>query len=435
LFASDILEVAAPLLAGATLDEGSRREVAANASDEVRRFFFALEGTAAASQKASVEPAAAFDEDIPSIEEAVARIEQFTRDRAQESPGSDPAPPPAQDDEPLELTEPMPELESRNVQKPALFRWESDSRGLIAWVEGAPRGALIGRALAGHGSEALLAEESRDIVARRAPFADVPLASADPFGGEWRVSGAPAFAPGDGRFIGYRGLARRVDLTPSQRAGAPRAFEGADTLRELIHEIKTPLNAIVGFAEIIDGQYLGPAHRRYRQRAGEILEQARLLLAAIDDLDFAAKLRSGRSRQDGESNLSSIAGRLIDANGDAGGDGMITLKVRGRQLRCSLDPALAERLLQRFVDAVTASAPGERLILELGTAQGRCSASLTRPAIFQGFGSEQLFDTQSVEGGPGVGFALRLVRGLARIAGGDVRVEPQSIVLLLPSRR
>ena len=324
------------------------------------------------------------------------------------------------------------------VHNPALFRWESDSLGLIAWVEGAPRGALIGRVLAGHGGEALLAEQSRDIVARRAPFADVPLASADPFGGEWRVSGAPAFAPGDGRFIGYRGLARRVDLTPSERAGAPRAVEGADTLRELIHEIKTPLNAIVGFAEIIDGQYLGPAHRRYRERASEILEQARLLLAAIDDLDFAAKLQSGRSRADSRSSLSEIAKQLVGTINDAaGGDGAVTLKVRGRELRCSLDPVLAERLLQRFVAAVTANAQGELLTIEIGTAQSRCTASITRPATLRGLGDEQLFDTGSAADGPGIGigFALRLVRGLARIAGGDVRVEPQSIVLLLPSRR
>jgi signal transduction histidine kinase len=61
-----------------------------------------------------------------------------------------------------------------------------------------------------------------------------------------------------------------------------------DSLRELVHEIKTPLNAIMGFAEIIEGQYLGPADRGYRERAAEIWRQARLLLTAIDDLDFAA---------------------------------------------------------------------------------------------------------------------------------------------------
>src|SRR5437763_8919832 len=69
-------------------------------------------------------------------------------------------------------------------------------------------------------------------------------------------------------------------------------LDDQDSLRELVHEIKTPLNAIIGFAEIIDGQYLGPADRGYRQRAAEIVTQARLLVTAIDDLDFAARAHS-----------------------------------------------------------------------------------------------------------------------------------------------
>ena len=79
----------------------------------------------------------------------------------------------------------------------------------------------------------------------------------------------------------------------------PEVLTDPDSLRELVHEIKTPLNAIIGFAEIIEGQYLGPADRGYRDRAAEIVRQARLLLAAIDDLDFAAKVHStlGRTRE------------------------------------------------------------------------------------------------------------------------------------------
>src|SRR5436305_6681365 len=72
------------------------------------------------------------------------------------------------------------------------------------------------------------------------------------------------------------------------------ALADTDSLRELVHEIKTPLNAIMGFAEIIEGQYLGPADRGYRERAAEIGRQARLLLTAIDDLDFAAKVHSSK---------------------------------------------------------------------------------------------------------------------------------------------
>ena len=50
-----------------------------------------------------------------------------------------------------------------------------------------------------------------------------------------------------------------------------------------MHEIKTPLTAIIGFAEIIDGEMFGPAGERYRGRAGEIVSEARRLKALEDE--------------------------------------------------------------------------------------------------------------------------------------------------------
>ena len=70
----------------------------------------------------------------------------------------------------------------------------------------------------------------------------------------------------------------------------------ADSLRQLIHELRTPLNAIIGFAEMIEGQYMGPAAAAYRGRAAEIMEQARGLLGAVDDLDTAARIETRRLR-------------------------------------------------------------------------------------------------------------------------------------------
>ena len=130
----------------------------------------------------------------------------------------------------------------------------------------------------------------------RAPFRDgmLRLGGGGPVAGEWKISGVPAFEPADGRFAGYRGVALREVPAAAEPAREPMPDVLTDpaSLRELVHEIKTPLNAIIGFAEIIEGQYLGPADRGYRERAAEIVRQARLLLTAIDDLDFAAKVHS-----------------------------------------------------------------------------------------------------------------------------------------------
>src|SRR5256885_6359 len=139
----------------------------------------------------------------------------------------------------------------------------------------------------------------------RAPFRDreLTVAGSGALAGQWKISGIPAFEPTDGRFAGYRGVALRE--TPPQTAGEHQSdiFADPDSLRELVHEIKTPLTAIIGFAEIIEGQYLGPADHRYRKRAGEIVTQARMLLRAIDDLDFAAKVHSSADAADRRADL------------------------------------------------------------------------------------------------------------------------------------
>ena len=434
LFASDLLEVAAPILAGANLDAAARAEIVASASDEVRRFFFALEGPASLPDVLELatplpEPGV---EPIPSIGEAVARIEALRQARSDVAPIDEPA-------GPAEGMVPPIQVASPDI---ALFRWESDALGAIAWVEGAPRGALIGRVLAGYPGEALLGDECRDLIARRAPFADMPLASTEPFGGTWQVSGAPAFAPGDGRFIGYRGIARRTDLSPTRRAAAPRVFEGADALREMIHEIKTPLNAIIGFAEIIDGQYLGPAHRRYRQRASDILARSRDLLLAIDDLDFAASLQSGRHAPGEETDFKALFPRLSDelnAYGAARGNGIV-YRLTGRFSRCAMAPDLTERLVRRFLESlIDSTAENERLTVEIAPVSGMCGVRVVRPSTLRDLTDEQLFDPSFA--GPndgrriGLGFAFRLVRGLVRIGGGDLDVDAERFTLRMPARR
>src|SRR5690606_38858461 len=68
----------------------------------------------------------------------------------------------------------------------------------------------------------------------------------------------------------------------------PRALT-PDGVRQMVHELRTPLNAIMGFAEMIERQMLGPAASGYRDRAGDILDEARRLLTAVEDLDTLAR--------------------------------------------------------------------------------------------------------------------------------------------------
>src|SRR5439155_2390895 len=233
----------------------------------------------------------------------------------------------------------------------------------IAWVEGAPRGPLIGRSIARQ-QENDGDRVDADVVrafAIRAPFRDALLrvGGAGPVTGDWKISGVPAFEPSEGRFAGYRGVALRdvpaapVATTPPR--AVPDVLSDPDSLRELVHEIKTPLNAIMGFAEIIEGQYLGPADRGYRERAAEIGRQARLLLTAIDDLDFAAKVHSAKGSAPERVDLAALVDRAARELRDRAGKRGVELGVvpaRG-EVPAAIEPELADRLLFRLFGAVS----------------------------------------------------------------------------------
>ena len=90
-------------------------------------------------------------------------------------------------------------------------------------------------------------------------------------------------------FTGYRGVARRPRA--DERAEPIRiARPAAEAFRAIVHELRTPTNAISGFAEMIEAQVLGPAPDAYRARAAAIRGSTRELLDAIEDVDIAARL-------------------------------------------------------------------------------------------------------------------------------------------------
>jgi hypothetical protein len=434
VFAADRLGVAAPLLAGLQLDAQAAAALRGSASAEVRTFLDSIAPPPAPPpsppepvQPAPEPPVAAQPpaEHVPSISEVVARIERLRSTREKPAAPAAPAASPA--------------------GSPSIFRWECSPSGEIEWVEGAPRGPLVGRSIAAADPD----EGVDDCVERafgiRAPFRDcvLELGEDGPLAGHWVISGVPAFSPSDGRFIGYRGVARRDE--PEElvaEAGYAPAAAGPDhdSLREMIHEIKTPLNAIIGFAEIIDGQYFGPAHSRYRERAAEIVANARSLLEAAEDLDFAARLQSARARPGEGTDLKSFFTTFADTlQSRAARQGVtVALDAGGALGRCALDPELTERLVRRFTDAVlSATASGEQLAVEARQQGDSCAIGIVRPNATLLAGKDDLLDPEFTIGSAdrallGLGFSLRLVNGLVGIAGGALEISDDQFTLTLP---
>ena len=378
------------------------------------------------------EPAAAGatppEETQPRISDLVARIEAYRREHH---------PPP------------LVSVEGAGGEPLDAFAFETDWEGTIDWVDADDRGPLIGLSLAaaaelfGQGFDGQAAGAFR----RRAAFRDARLVVSGQGGaaGEWRVSGVPFFDDRSGRFLGYRGKARRprfAERAEPARQGLYGSNLTPESLRSLAHELRTPLNAIVGFAEMIDKQILGPVSSEYRARAAAILAEARRLADAVDDLDSAARVESQTLRQepgaiDAAALLARI-GRQIAPRGSAA-----RIDVAPHLPPVAGDRASVERMFARLVAAALAlGEPGERLAVTLGPDPhgGGVRLSVDRPTALGGRSEQELLDPgYSPEGdwpdAPllGLGFSLRLVRSLAEANGGRLLVEPGRFLLLLPA--
>ncbi|MEM6490756.1 MAG: ATP-binding protein, partial [Pseudomonadota bacterium] len=120
------------------------------------------------------------------------------------------------------------------------------------------------------------------------------------------------------------------------------------------HELRAPLNAILGFADLLRKEALGPlGHADYAVYAGDMHDSAGHLLALINDLLDLSKVESGRME---------IEDEPVDLN-DAVEGAMVMVRQRasetGVKLETSLDPDLppirgdARRLKQVALNLLT----------------------------------------------------------------------------------
>ena len=453
-FAEDSAAVAAPLLRSARLSGPDwlavlprlgptarallrhRRDLPAEVVHALGSFGstdFALSGTID-PEAAARNPAAERSE--AQIRDLVARIENFRRQRQAAAPSPAEAPPNAEH-----------------------FQWETGPDGTILWVAGAPRGPLIGQSIASIAERGQFGVDGQAAGAfeKRAPFRDArfSVAGVGPAAGDWRISGVPFFEAAQGSFLGYRGSARRPRLDevartePLQRA--PEGLFGthlpADSLRQLIHELRTPLNAIIGFAEMIDGQYMGPAAATYRSRAAEIMDQAKGLLSAVDDLDTAARIETSRL-QLAETSVDAVAllCRLHDAYERVAAQrgSRIAIEIARDLPPARVEQGALERMFARML-AATIGLAGDGETIAATMAMGQIEArkmlclSIDRPRAIAGLDEPALLDPgYSPEGdwpgapALGLGFALRLVRNLAEAVGGALLIGEARFFLYLP---
>jgi hypothetical protein len=329
------------------------------------------------------------------------------------------------------------------------IRFETDELGTICWVEGAPRGALVGVGIAEPAFDESPGPDAYGAAAfrQRMPLenARMRLCGAPVVDGDWRVTANPFFDARSGRFQGYRGLLRRPTVAESPQIQT--ATKNGEQLQQLVHELRTPLGAIIGFSEIIEQQMFGPVSFEYRSLAYDILHDAERLLAGFDDLAIAAKIESGRYiAGPGVTECNWLAKRIAERLHGLSETLSVTLNLAmADPVRpFAVESEMAERLFSRLLSAIIIGCePGEELSGRFHTEPGHRTVNkftLSLPRKLRGLGEDQLLgsvpsDQDENDDAPllGLGFSLRLVRNLARNVDGDLRFQKESLLLILPA--
>lgn len=251
-------------------------------------------------------------------------------------------------------------------------------------------------------------------------------------------------------------LATEAAVRRAEEAGRRKS----EFLATMSHEFRTPLNAILGYSQILEMGVLGPTTTAQREHLERLQASARHLLQLVDDVLDVAKADADRleMRQDVLMTGSSVAAaislvhplatakgiRLVDAGADSPGVPYVGDEGRVRQVLVNLlsnaikfTPSGGEVSL--VCGATQSPDPGTRLgahateLVRENTPRAQSSWAFIRvtdsgPGISADFMS-QLFEPfvqadgalTRKKGGTGLGLAIS--RRLARRMGGDITVR------------
>ena len=319
------------------------------------------------------------------------------------------------------------------------FDFATNANGQIVWADPGVAPMVNGQTLAAPASPASLT----GAIARRQPItaARIELRGSSSVAGAWRVDASPRFDPLTGQFLGHQGRMRRWPGTAG--TGTATNDSEADRIRQLLHELRTPVNAIQGLAEVIQQQLFGPTPHEYRALAAGIAGDAARMLAAFEELERLARLESAAmALDDGEADVAEVITATVaqlTAYTAQRGSGFV---VSGSSGDCPvpLDRLEIERLAWRLLATLAGTAaPGERLGLVIENQYGSPRVSLSLPAALAARSDKELFEAgpgsipQAIAAGVfGVGFALRLARAEAQAAGGKLERDGGRMILTLP---
>ncbi|MDX1484618.1 MAG: PAS-domain containing protein [Alphaproteobacteria bacterium] len=228
-----------------------------------------------------------------------------------------------------------------------------------------------------------------------------------------------------------------TDTVSVQRALAERneALLTADRLKSefitnVSYELRTPLNSIIGFTEILSNQYFGALNERQQGYAENILQASRLLLSLIDNILDLALIDAGRLVLERSSvDIPGMMEAVVD---------LVRSQKHGVDLKldCPADIGtldgderrLKQVLFNLLTNAITHTPEGGRISLTVHRADGTVGFSVadSGPGIPEEDIERVLGRFETGQGGSargkGLGLGLALVKSFVELHGGHLHL-------------
>lgn len=249
------------------------------------------------------------------------------------------------------------------------------------------------------------------------------------------------------RVIGFSAIAQ--DITPRRQAErereqllvrervARREAETANRLKDeflatLSHELRTPLTAILGWARMIRGGALSPARAT---QALEIIERnAQIQSQLINDILDVSRIITGKFTLDAKPiTIAPVVNAALDVASHAAAAKHIMIETRfdDADARIYGDANRLQQIVWNLLsNAVKFTAPGGRITVDTRAAQNNLIIAVSDtgqginreflPFVFDRF---RQADGSSTRAHGGLGLGLAIVRQIAEMHGGTVKVE------------
>lgn len=239
-------------------------------------------------------------------------------------------------------------------------------------------------------------------------------------------------------------------LAASQAATVAATRSKWDTLAHLSHELRTPMNAIIGFSEAMREEIFGALSQRYRAYSDDIYTSGRHALDLIDAILDASRAEAGQiPLVDEVIDTEVLVADCVRMIEDAAAERQIALtcrlsalpNVHGDRTR------LRQVLINLLTNAIRYTPPGGRVAIDARSGKDGLAITVADTGI--GIAAEDLprcfepftrLSNPLTNAVPGTGLGLPIAKRLVEIHGGaiDVASTPRrgtSMTVRLPATR